>query len=495
MPYQLAEENGRYCVKKGNETMKCYDDKGKAMAYFRALQANVHDGLAEFSMAITKATMKDGVMRFRSVNSDIDEDYYGERMSKELFQDFIAHIENNDPIPEPFKSVIAEPDWDGGMPYLSIAHYKSGEGRKNVPGEPSNVYLDGKALKSTGILYDTPLGRAVFKSLQKDLVEKRDDKIRVSIGFLDTEHTHGDKYTFTRKSLTDKCPLCKEGVGDKIYKKGHLVHLALTRVPANPRTDVEVEKSMTTKREDAESIIEDEEVIKGLDLKSQAEDVLVIKSDNPDDEQAEDKKKKKKDGKEEMDEMHKEMSVAEPVVEPVAENTVFTEPAPVEAAVTQTPTPVYEPTPVEQAFVNLKSKIVNIKSQGLTGDKALAELQSDFDKIGEVIKAEFTPAPTPEEVAAKTLETTLRSLLGEMLPAALASTVAPIQSELESLKSELRAKSLTEKSLDKFPKQEKIETVQRSLAPSVVQQKAIEQIAQKSISKIDLIARQSVGLQ
>lgn len=503
MPYQLVEENGRHCVKKGNETLKCYDDKGKAMAYFRALQANVHDGLAEFSMNIVKANIKDGEMRWRSVNSDVGEDFYGERMSKELFQDFIAHIENNDPIPEPFKSVIAEPDWDGGMPYISIAHYKSGAGRVNVPGEVKHIYLDGEALKSTGIFFDTPLGKAVFKSLQKDLVEKRDDKARISIGFLDLEHSHGEKFTFTRKSLTDKCPLCKEGVGDKIYKKGHLVHLALTRVPANPRTDVEVEKSMTTKREDAESIIEDEEVIKGLDLKSQAEDVLVIKSeDNDQDEQGkcpegdEECEKKMAAKKEQMDKMHKEMSVTEPV----AENTVFTSPDTAGIAITTDNTVTYtsttvtnvEPTPIEKSFLALKSRIENVKSQGLTGDKALAELQSDFDKIGEVIKAEFTPAPTPEEVAAKNLETTLRSLLGEMLPAALASTVAPIQSELESLKSELRAKSLTEKSL---PKQEKIETVQRSLAPSVVQQKAIEQIAQKSISQFDLIAQRSVGLQ
>jgi hypothetical protein len=452
-----------------------------------AVQVNTTDSvLAEFSMGISKANITNGVMRFRSVNSDIDADYYGERMSKELFQDFIAHIQNEDEIPQPFKSRIAEEDWDGGMPYLSLSHYKTGKGKVNVPGEPSNIYLDGKALKSTGILYDTPLGKAVFKSLQKDLVEKRDDKVRISIGFLDLEHSHGDIYTFTRKTLTDKCPLCEKGVKDKIYKKGHLVHLALTRVPANPRTDIEVEKSMTTKAEDAKSIIEDEEIIKGLDLKSQVEDALVIKSE----------------------ETEKSVTETETPVEAVADNTVsitstfsatpiaidmsgVTTVSPVTSGLVQV-TPV-EATPVEKSFAALVERISTIKSQGLTGEQALSQIQADFDKVGEVIKMEFTPQPTAEEIANKQLETTLRSLLNEMLPQILATTVAPMQSKLETFEGELRAKSLVS---PVTPVTRKEETpVQRSLSPTLVQRAAIEKAAQNAVSQFDLIARQSVGLQ
>lgn len=471
--------------------LKCYDDKGEATKYLRALYANVHEGVSELSMYVVKANIKDGEMRLRMTSSDTGKDAYDESMSTELFDDFLAHIRDEDEIPEAFKSVIAEETWDGGMPYVSIAHYKSGKDGVNVPGVVKSIYRDGKVLKATAVLYDTPLGRAVFKSLQKDLVEKRDDKVRVSIGFLDLSHSHGDKYTFVRKALGDKCPLCKEGVGDKIYKKGHLVHLALTRVPANPRTDVEVEKSMTTKREDAESIIEDEEVVKGLDLKSQAEDVLVIKSDNPDDEQAEDKKKKKKDGKEEMQE------------ESVAENTVVSNPQDTVTVVTTTANiPVgtttistsgfvqTEPTPVEKSFAVLKSKIEAIKSQGLVGEAALAAIQPDFDQIGEVIKTEFTPKPSPEAEAQKSLETTLRSLLNEMLPQILGQTVAPIQSQIETLQGELRAKSLTVPT-----KKEEIQTVQRSLTPTLVQKAAVDKLAKKSVSQFDLIAQQSVGLQ
>lgn len=578
MPYELRTEGSRYCVaKKGGEVLKCYDDKGKATAYLRALWANVHesvDAFSEFSMAIAKANVKDGVMRWRSVNSDVEEDYFGERMSRELFLDFIQHIEEGEDIPEPFKSVICEKDWCGGMPYISIAHYKSGEGKKNVPGEPSNIYLDGKALKSTGILYDTPLGRAVFKSLQKDLVEKRDDKIRISIGFLDMEHSHGNVYTFTRKSLTDKCPLCAKGVGDKIYKKGYLVHLALTRVPVNPRTDLEVERAMTTKREDAESIIEDEEVLKGLDLKSQAveEEVIVIKSEDKDEmedcEEGDEECKKKM--AEKKAEMHKSAVEPEPVAEPeLVEEAQRKDVSPADkkraekeygdvsyadeqnkkypidteehiraawnyihqernaakygdhgAAIKRkilaawkrvvggeplsaeekslvestefsdtTSAPVYE-SAIEKSFETLKSRIAEIKSQGLTGDKALSEIQSEFNSLGEVIKAELTPPPSPEEVAVQTMETTLRSLLGEMLPQMLAQTVAPIQSKLDTLEGELRAKNVS------IPtKKEETVTVQRSLQPQAVQKAIIEKAAQKAVSQFDLIARQSVGLQ
>lgn len=472
MPYEMTEKGGRYCVcKEGGEVLKCYDDKGKATAYLRALWANVHESIegASLSMHIVKARVKDGEMTIRMTSSDTGKDFYDEAMSGELFDDFISHINAEDDIPEPFKSVIAEENWTGGMPYISIAHYKSGTGRVNVPGEIRSIYRDGNVLKAIGVLYDTPLGRAVFKSLQKDLVEKRDDKIRVSIGFLDLQHSHGNKYTFTRKSLTDKCRLCKEGVGDKIYMKGHLVHLALTRVPANPRTDVEVERSMTTKREDAESIIEDEEVIKGLDLKSQAEDLLVIKSEES--EESEESKEPKEEAEEK-----EEKSVAETPV----------------AAESATPVPS-EPTSIEKSFLALKSKIDALKSQGATGESALKELQPDFEHIGEVIKAEFTPPPSPEDIAKQNLETTLRSLLGEMLPQViageLAKTVAPMQSQLETLESELRAKSLTQPT-----RKEEVQTVQRSIVPSVAQKAALDSVKQK-VSQFDLIAQQSVGLQ
>lgn len=44
-PYSVVTRNGRFCVVKTNtgELMKCYPEKPKAMAYHRALEANVED--------------------------------------------------------------------------------------------------------------------------------------------------------------------------------------------------------------------------------------------------------------------------------------------------------------------------------------------------------------------------------------------------------------------------------------------------------------------
>jgi hypothetical protein len=224
---------------------------------------------------------------------------------------------------------------------------------------------------------------------------------------------------------------------------------------------------MTTKREDAESIIEDEEVIKGLDLKSQADDVLVIKSEE------------------------------EPVVEKVeapVENTRVSEPeTPVVLASSTDPRgykeiePIAEPTPLEKSFATLKDRVAVLKSQGLTGEEALKQIQADYEEVANVIRAEFTPKPTPEQVANQNLEATLRSLLSEMLPQALAQSVAPIQAEL----SELRALSLVPKSVT--PRKEEPAPQPRSLNPVLVQ-KAVDTINQK-VSQFDLIAQRSVGLQ
>ena len=244
--------------------------------------------LAELSMTIVKASFEksDQTMRFRAVASDTDPDLYGEQMTPELFRDFVDRIENDTPVPEAFKSAICEEDWCGGLPYPSIAHYKSASGH-NVPGLIDNVYVDGNRLKSTGLLTNNDLGRAVFKSLCDDLYNKKNqveqDPVRISIGFLDLAHSHigqGMNYTFERKGMTDICPMCAQHIGGKKYLKGVLVHEAFTRVPVNPRTEAEVIKSMSeikTKKDDAESIVG--ELAESLVDKSKAGDVLTVKAD------------------------------------------------------------------------------------------------------------------------------------------------------------------------------------------------------------------------
>lgn len=294
MPYFIDSQN---CVRKDSETgplLKCYDDRAAAEDYLKALYANVKDSaLVDFSMSIIKASYEksdNNPRRWRAVDSDTEADIYQEKMSLELYKDFVDRINNNTPVPEQFKSIICEDTWCGGMPYLSIAHFKAGESARNVPGKVDSIYIDGNRLKSKGTLDDSDLGRKVFDSLCDDLYRKKSGDhdhlpVRISIGFLDLQHKHlatngGQEYTFTRTGLGQICPMCEQGIGGKIYLKGQLVHLALTRVPVNPRTEMIAEKSMDeikTKKDDARSIIA--ELADQLDEKSLAEGTLVVRAE------------------------------------------------------------------------------------------------------------------------------------------------------------------------------------------------------------------------
>lgn len=230
------------------------------------------DFISELSMTVTAAPFDklNGEMRWKATASDTDKDLYKDNMSLELYRSFIQNIEKNLPPPEPFRELVTSNFWKGGMPYISLSHYPDLDGEA-VPGMPESVYMDGKCLKAKGKFNDTELGRACWKALNKDQAENIPDdrKIRISIGFLDLAHKHGNGPVFVRNSLSDRCKQCADGVGDKTYIKGYLMHLAMTRVPVNPRAEMEVEKSMSkiTRKEDAASIV-GEEVAAELDEKA-----------------------------------------------------------------------------------------------------------------------------------------------------------------------------------------------------------------------------------
>ena len=254
--------------------------------------------LSELSMFITKSSMSDGMMKWSAVNSDTGADLYGERMTLDLYRSMIKKINANEPPPSAFKELVCSEYWCGGMPYISIAHYPDANG-KTVPGQPSDLFIDGTQLKARGILFDNRLGTEVWKSLKDDENTPIDDeRIRISIAFLDLAHKHGDNgKIFKRNSLTDICLECLKKVGNKIYLDGYLVHLALTRKPVNPRTIMQSEDAMTkkskieTRKEDAASIVGEElanEIEKSaLETKS---DVLIEMSDTPVVEEAKAKK-------------------------------------------------------------------------------------------------------------------------------------------------------------------------------------------------------------
>lgn len=284
MPWMLEgkcvykEVNG----KKG-ELVKCHNTVDEAKAHLRALYANVANSIQEFSMFITKSSLNGEEMRWAAVNSDTSKDLYGERMTLGLYQRMLERIRLEQPPPEEFRSMVCSEFWCGGIPYVSIAHYSDGNGLA-VPGETHEIFIDGNQLKAKGVLYNTPLGRAVWKSLKEDELNYKNqidaDRIRISIAFLDLAHRHGENgELFVRSSLKDVCPECQKGAENKIYEDGYLVHLALTRKPVNPRTIIEAEdmmakKAITTRKDDALSIVQDESLVKEIE-----EATLTTKSD------------------------------------------------------------------------------------------------------------------------------------------------------------------------------------------------------------------------
>ena len=366
--------------------------------------------ILELSMYISKVSVdksNGGEMRWRATASDTSPDLYQERMSNELYDDFIRRIDSGEKVPMAFRAALGE-EWDGGMPYVSVSHYKSGTSQKNVPGMPTKIYRDGNALKATGTLYDNPMGRAVFKSLCDDLYSEKartEGKIRISIGFLDLEHKHLGEgntpdFTFERKSLDDSCPMCQEGKGNKVYTKGQLVHLALTRVPVNPRTNMEVAKAMTieTKKQDAESIIG--ELSDTLEEKSLVNNLLVTKSEEPEVEVEKAKvedESSPEDAKEDEAEMNKKkekpaMEKAKVASDKQSEELTYEEDDE-EKREERRNRPAGERSLLQKSFEEIESKIVEMKSQNVPAETALREIQPAYNALGEQIKKFLQPEP------------------------------------------------------------------------------------------------------
>jgi len=324
--------------------------------------------LKEFSLYINKASYdksakQEDRMKWFAVASDTDPDTFEDSMSLELYADFLNRIETGELPPERHRSEY----WSGGMPYLSISHYLDQNGNA-VPGPVDSVYVDGKCLKAKGRFYDSELGRACFDAICKDLYseEKSDlDSVRISIAFIDWAHRHKSTgFEFVRQSLGDICPECAEEIllsnGKGIeFLKGQLIHLALTRVPVNKRTLIErLEEDMTTKVEDAESIVGKEKA-EELDRSEVGKSDLVVKAECEDDKEEE--KKKKKDKEEVKSEIEPEIKSEVHILEP--------------------------------AWDTFRSAYDDVEGKSYT--EKLQFIQDAFDKFGEAVKSSF--APTKEE--------------------------------------------------------------------------------------------------
>lgn len=380
----------------------------------------IDNALQEFSMFISKSSFSDGQMRWAAINSDTDWDLYGERMSVELYRSMIGKIKVNAPPPEPFKEYVTSDFWQGGMPYLSIAHYPDGNG-KAVPGDVRELFIDGKQLKAKGTLLNNRLGQAVWKSLKRDELNHKnlvdEDRIRISIAFLDLAHKHGeDGKVFKRNSISDTCPECKSGEGQKIYLDGYLVHLALTTVPVNPRTIMEAEDVMArkskveTKEQDALAVLGDEELVNevksavGLEERS----ILVEMSDTEKDKEDEEDDKEEEEEMSKMDmkslaklvaQEYKALVDAQEVTVPVNVDT-----APIVDAIQELKSmlpdskPEVQKSTLEESLDNLYTTVKSALSQPGTSDEKLRAIQPALEAVGNEITIEVKSATSTEPV-------------------------------------------------------------------------------------------------
>jgi cation transport regulator len=423
--------------------------------------------IQEFSLHIYRASFDKSsqTRRWFATASDTQDDSYNDNMTLELYEDFLSRIESNELPPERHRSDF----WSGGMPYLSISHYLDLNGQ-GVPGEVETVYVDGDKLKAKGIFYDTSLGRKCFESVCSDLYseEKSDaDPVRISIAFVDWGHRHkSDGYEFVRESLDDICPECirelltgkSEG---KEFLKGHLIHLAMTRVPVNERTDMEAQ--MVTQMEDAKSIVGEDEAEKLEELATEVGKAdLVIKSDT-DDEPVVEKAKDMEEDEEEEDEdekkKKKKKDEEKAELEPVENDSEH---------------------PLDELFAQFRSSFDEIVTKGFTYEQTLVELQSPFEVFAEEIKSLVQTPEDKQKVQEIDMIESIKSIVSPLQEA-----ITALSQEVSILKQQSQAVTHTSPS----PKKEEI--VRRSYQP-LDPMTFLEPAPSKKPSSIDEIVRRSV---
>lgn len=250
----IRKESNKYVLYSKDGTRKLGEFDTRAEADEREREINAIKNAALLTVKTSLA--KDGTMRWKATCSEATPDKVGESTSVELFKDWIERVETSktvDWLPEP------------RIPFLGVSHYPALDGLGEA-GPTEKMYINGKSFKADGTFYQDnkhPVGQIVFEAIRQDpdLIAKGqvDHEIKISAGWWDIAHRHGD-FIFERKAITDKCPMCEKGeTAGKVYLKGQLDHFAATRVPMHPNTEIGLEeKSMATRKEDAESIVGEE---------------------------------------------------------------------------------------------------------------------------------------------------------------------------------------------------------------------------------------------
>jgi hypothetical protein len=158
-------------------------------------------------------SLPDGSLVLNGIASDDRPDIYRTRMDVRLFHNFIRRAAPPNP-----------------PPYLSVAHYTT------PIGAIQDMVVDGRYLKFRAVLPPNPITEELRKSLADPALRVRTG---FSIGFNDLD------------SYTD------ETAGNLlVYIDGELAHVALTTIPANPRSRLlSVEMRARTQMADAEELV------------------------------------------------------------------------------------------------------------------------------------------------------------------------------------------------------------------------------------------------
>lgn len=431
---------------------------------FRQHHEKMKSDLTEFSLTVlsTGLNKTTGERYWKASASDTKSDLYNDEMSMELYRSFMDRIESEVRPPEPFCNDF----WEGGLPYVSVSHY-----RETVAGDTNKLYVDGDVLKAAGTFRDTPLGKACFESLCDDLYKnksKNENRIRVSIAFLDYKHKHkSNDFVFERSETNTICPECaKEAILDqrpgRIFLDGHLIHLAMTRVPVNGRTLMEVEKSMTTRKEDAESII-GPELAEEIEKKESEfvgkSEALVIKADD-------------------------ETPVVEPVVnlvDPAVEKPKVADPIldrlsameKILSDFTSRPA-VEEPKathPLDAAIMQLRSDFDSILLSEASADERLKQIQGSFNALGVEIQRQLS-AVEAKSTAPQSQENSL-----------VLDAIQKLSDRLDLLASQQRSQVVVPPTSVPAP---------RSISPALVPQQQAQ--SKEQGSRLRSIIDKSVGL-
>lgn len=165
-------------------------------------------------------------------------DAYGTRMSIELFDSFLSRSAAGPlGVPEEYRDrVFIDGIWEGGFPYTTISHLVP-KSKDAVPAKITNMWRDGAYLKAVATINDNVAGDLLYKRLLSD--ENFRESLGVSIAFVDIKHQHEDGTVFQRSFPGDICRSCLEnGYDGVVFRDGVLFHVAFTKIPANPDTEV-----------------------------------------------------------------------------------------------------------------------------------------------------------------------------------------------------------------------------------------------------------------